>query len=316
MSVANTTLESTREEMWREKLAVAFANLQTRLIDREDPQIEGDLTVRRFDDVRLYGVSGNTQVVYRTALATKRDPNELVKISLQVQGRAVVDQFDTAVEIQPGEFAIYDTSRAYSLALFGPWRTLVMTVPRKVLRIPDNQLKKMTAHPFPATTGAGALLTAYLREGIRQPECVESAENVRIRDAGLSLLEGTLAGHGPRIQGELSAAVRTHAVEFIRANLTDPLLSPAMVAVACQMSARSLHRVFEGSGVTVADFIRSLRLEAVRRDLENPVFDNKTIAAIAARWCIFDQSWLSRAFKAKFELTPSTYRSRHLAGKA
>jgi AraC-like DNA-binding protein len=81
------------------------------------------------------------------------------------------------------------------------------------------------------------------------------------------------------------------------------------------MSARTLHRMFEHEASTVTDYIRSRRLGAVLRDLTDPVLANRSIAAIAARWCFTDQAHFTRAFRARYGISPSAAR-RELSAPA
>ncbi|PFG65602.1 AraC-like DNA-binding protein [Propionibacteriaceae bacterium ES.041] len=296
---------------WQATIAQAFDGLRARPLDGDDGPVTGRLTGRRFDDVGLYDLASSSQTVHRSPGSARRAGVHLLKLSLSLRGRAIVDQAETQVEIRPGEFAIYDTSRPYSLTAFGPWHTLVMTVPRALLPIPQREFDRLRSRPHDATRGAGALLTGYLRAGTQQPDPGTAAEGTRIRDAGLALLEGALAGAVTTATTDARTAIRALAVQQIRARLADPELSPASVAAACHLSARSLHRAFEGSGSTVAEEIRRSRLDAIRRDLENPVLRHTTIAGLAARWCVWNQAWLSRAFKREYGVSPSDYRAQH-----
>jgi transcriptional regulator GlxA family with amidase domain len=60
----------------------------------------------------------------------------------------------------------------------------------------------------------------------------------------------------------------------------------------------------------VTDYIRHLRLEAVRRDLRDPLQANRSVAAVAARWCFVDAAHFSRVFRAEYGYSPSEIRDR------
>jgi transcriptional regulator GlxA family with amidase domain len=61
---------------------------------------------------------------------------------------------------------------------------------------------------------------------------------------------------------------------------------------------------------SVSGLIRHERLEAVRRDLEDPSLRNRSVAALAARWCFFDAAHFSRVFRQHYGYPPSQTRSR------
>jgi transcriptional regulator GlxA family with amidase domain len=60
--------------------------------------------------------------------------------------------------------------------------------------------------------------------------------------------------------------------------------------------------------MAVSGLIRHERLEAVRRDLEDPLLANRSVAAIAARWCFFDAAHFSRVFRQHYGYPPSAVR--------
>jgi AraC-like DNA-binding protein len=65
------------------------------------------------------------------------------------------------------------------------------------------------------------------------------------------------------------------------------------------MSERTLHRLFDESGQTVTELIRSGRLDGILADLQSPASAGDAISRIAARWGIHDMPHLTRAFRAR-----------------
>jgi AraC-like DNA-binding protein len=97
------------------------------------------------------------------------------------------------------------------------------------------------------------------------------------------------------------------AEEVIRRNLSNPDLSPDLVADACGISKRYLHELFADGNATVSQLIREQRLIAARNLLamSNP----GPMSDIAYRFGFSDQAQFSRLFKAMFGQTPSGYRA-------
>jgi transcriptional regulator GlxA family with amidase domain len=92
-------------------------------------------------------------------------------------------------------------------------------------------------------------------------------------------------------------------------NLDKPL-DVETLAARVHMSPRSFHRRMRAQlGVSPAKFIESIRLDAVRRLLEEQRFD---LAQIAARTGFSGPDHLIRAFERRFGVTPGTYRQVHL----
>ncbi|XVV07089.1 helix-turn-helix domain-containing protein [Actinosynnema sp. CA-248983] len=77
------------------------------------------------------------------------------------------------------------------------------------------------------------------------------------------------------------------------------------------MLIRYAHRLFAEADRSPAAWIRSRRLDHVRRDLANPLLSHRTIAA---RWGLYDAPHVSRLFRAAYGVSPSTYRRTHSPG--
>ncbi|MFI6740574.1 helix-turn-helix domain-containing protein [Nonomuraea sp. NPDC050451] len=123
--------------------------------------------------------------------------------------------------------------------------------------------------------------------------------------------------HGARPAPEtgresLRGRIRAHILE----HLDDPDLTPATVAAAHYISTRSLHRLFQGQEYTVAEWIRVQRLDRCRRDLVDPSLRDRSIRAIANRWCLTSAPHFSRAFRAAYGLSPENYRRRHYSSRS
>jgi AraC family transcriptional regulator, positive regulator of tynA and feaB len=103
-------------------------------------------------------------------------------------------------------------------------------------------------------------------------------------------------------------ALRAQIDEWITSNLRSGPIRMEDLAVAHNVSARTIHRAFSLTGDTMTAVVRARRLAAAREDL---VHTDRTIASIAHRWGYFDPSHLGRDFRRHFGVSPSEYRERH-----
>lgn len=94
------------------------------------------------------------------------------------------------------------------------------------------------------------------------------------------------------------------AVSYIDDHLDSPALSPSTVADALYISLRQLHGRFSARGLTVAHYIRTRRLEAIKKDLANPLNRRESVQSISARYALFDPSHVTKAFKAECGESP------------
>lgn len=81
------------------------------------------------------------------------------------------------------------------------------------------------------------------------------------------------------------------------------------MAAAHHVSERTLHRLFEASGQSVTELIRAYRLDEILADLRSASSASDTINQVAARWGLHDMPHLTRAFRARFGMTPSQARA-------
>ena len=128
------------------------------------------------------------------------------------------------------------------------------------------------------------------------------------RPGGQSQFSAALAGQ----QAAPRPALR-ELLAWIRENPTADCSARALAEVA-GMSERSLARTFRAElDTTPADMVESIRLEAVRTDLETTTL---TVAAIARRCGFGTAETLHRAFQRRLRITPADYRSRFRARAA
>jgi AraC-like DNA-binding protein len=94
----------------------------------------------------------------------------------------------------------------------------------------------------------------------------------------------------------------------LRLHLANPDLAPKMLAERLGVSVRTIHKRFEDSNTTIGQWILENRLQACRGALGDPRHASFTISEIAYGWGFNDLSHFSKAFKARFGLSPARYR--------
>jgi AraC-like DNA-binding protein len=291
---------------WHTDLATRFAGLQAEPL-RSGP-VTGAIAAATFDEVSVFAISGSPQRVRRTARRVRTDPLELLKVCVMHDGRARVVQAGKAVLIDRGQFALYDTSRPYELELAPSWTCSVMTVPRTALGLSDYHLRQVMARPHSAA-GPGRLLTSFIDEATRVPGARDPATS-SLSSAAASHLSAALMGQGMPVNDVGHDELRARIQSWVRRHLADPGLCPDSVAAAHHMSRRTLYRILGEEGDGIAELIRRMRLERIREALEDPAEVRRSVGSLAARWGVTDASWLSRAFKRRYGVSPSEYRRR------
>ena len=209
----------------------------------------------------------------------------------------------------PGDFALFDSARPYSVSFTGPgaFEHVIYQIPRASLDA-RTDLGGATALRVPAASGAGQLASPYLRTLARPGAAADGVPpGPSFLDAGLDLAVGALravAGCAPPRHGAVAGGLRDHAL----ARLGDPRLSPEAVARAGYVSVRQLHRLFAREGTTFGRWVREQRLRRCAEDLADPRLRHLSIAEIAARWGFRSAAHFTRAFRARYGVSPADHR--------
>jgi AraC-like DNA-binding protein len=299
-------------ERWRAHLGAAFSDLVPGPLDRELAPA-GTLRGGRLGAASVFTVSGSPQAVRRTSTAVRCSPADMVKACVQLRGRATVHQDDREIVLVPGQLALYDIGRPYELRLEGSWSCAVLAVRRDQVALPAARLDGAMSRPYRADRGPGLLLSQFITATVGELGAAGPNAAGKLGEAAACLLAGALTGDGDITAAGgsdtvLNDAVLNQVLDYINARLADPRLGRATVAAAHRMSPRTLDRLFLGQAWSVSGYIRHERLEAVRRDLENPALRQRSVAALAARWCFFDAAHFSRLFRENYGYPPSQAR--------
>lgn len=294
---------------WHELISESFVPLHVRASDPEN--FHGQLRSRLLDELSIIEVTATGHSVHRTPALIARSDRPYFKLNLQLAGTGLLVQDGREAILAPGDLAVYDTSRPYTVAFESNCRTLVLMFPHDALDLPAGSVGRLTATRMAADKGLGRMISPFMTQLAENLDVLSGPSGHRLAHNTVDLLSTLFAAEldtaqdGPeRPHEELLGRVR----RFIEANLADPELSPASVASAHFISTRHLHNIFQEAGTTVAHWIRTRRLENCRRELRDPLLAHRPVSAIAARWGFLDAAHFSRTFRAAFGEPPSTYR--------
>jgi AraC-like DNA-binding protein len=301
--------------MWREELGSAFNRLVPEPLN-DAPTPDGRMAKAGLGSLVAFEVSGSPQIVRRTTGAVRRAPADLLKICLQVKGRATVHQGGAEVVVEPGQMALYDTSKPYDLRLEGAWTCAVLAFPHSALGLPRRALDVAQMRALSLSAGPGKILADFVTSTVLQRATLPGGAAERLGEAGLHLVASTLSCTSPPVgqSGKAAAdAARMQVLAYVRAHLNDLDLSHHQVAAVHHIAARTLSRLFADEPVSVTAYIKTSRLRAIRCDLGDPLLAHRSIAAIAAHWGFAEQAHFTRAYRAEFGITPSESRRAMLA---
>ncbi|CAI3803815.1 helix-turn-helix domain-containing protein [Pseudarthrobacter sp. MM222] len=293
---------------WKHLVAESFVPLAARTADVDG--FRGQMRRRVLDRMSIVEVTATSHEVHRTPDLIANSGERYFKLNLQLEGTGILIQDNREALLRPGDLAIYDTNRPYTLAFEEQARMMVLMFPCDTLTLPTDYVGQLAAVTLAGSTGLSGIVGQFIRQLSENLEVLSGPSGSRLAANALDLVstmlhaEMDIAPDQMKPQALLAVAVR----EYIEANLSDPLLSPASIAAAHFISTRHLHNVFHESGATVANWIRGQRLDGARRDLRDPLHAGKSVGAVAARWGFLDAAHFSRTFREAFGLSPSTWR--------
>lgn len=265
------------------------------------------------DEVHVTDVRATEHVVERTPELIGRADRSYFKLSLMLSGTGLLIQDDREAVLQPGDLAVYDTNRPYSLVFGADFRTMVVMFPKHLVALPPDMMAQLTAVRISGHEGLGAMIVPYLTQLAGNLEQLSGATGARLTQSAMDLVT-TLFTHELDLDttsNDPHRALMQRIHAHIDRNLASADLSPTSIAAAHFISTRHLHGLFQEQGTSVSTWIRIRRLERCRRDLVNPLFADRPVSAIAARWGFVDAAHFSRTFKAAYEVSPSEFRAAH-----
>ncbi|MEV7289899.1 helix-turn-helix domain-containing protein [Streptomyces sp. NPDC093252] len=258
--------------------------------------------------------------VARTARLVRQHDPEVLYALLMTRGEGGVSSGKHDTRIRAGELVLVDSSVPFQ-GVFADaaqvHKPLVVQVPRSLIPLSTQVVRRTLATAIPVDQGMGGTLTRWLGDVMARGDEFAPADTPALAEVTVSLLSSVLSQVTDTCDSlsphAAQAALRTAVYEFTARHIGDPLLTPRTVADAHHISLRSLHRLFSADGIGIAEWIRRQRLERCRVDLANPYLWNETIRDIARRWGFTDQAHFSRLFRVTYGLPPRDYRRCALA---
>ncbi|XAS69787.1 helix-turn-helix domain-containing protein [Micrococcaceae bacterium Sec5.7] len=289
-------------------MSESFVPLEVR---SDSENFRGRLRSQVLDELSIVEVTASGHQVLRTPSLIAASDRRYFKLNLQLSGHGMLIQDNREATLRPGDLAVYDTHRPYTLAYDGGFRTLVLMFPHDALGLPVDSIGQLTAVRMAGDLGLGRMISPFMVQLAENLDLLSGTCGHRLAHNAVDLIAtmfdselGTRRGPAAGTHGDILKSIR----RYIETNLGDPGMSPADIAGAHFISTRHLHHLFQETGTTVANWIRTRRLERCRRDLSDPLLAGRSVSAIAARWGFIEAAHFSRIFRGAFGEPPSACR--------
>lgn len=308
-----------RVSYWVDMICSTYVRLDCDPLRGLGDEFDGTIEHHRLPGLELSIVRSGPQTVLRTASAVARDPEDCFLISAQTRGHGMVEQDGRETLMAPGDFAIYDSRRPYTLRFSEDFEEIVLKVRADSLRAAVRNVEALTATKVSGVGGPGRILHGMLQSLRTDLDTLPPHSSSAVGDSLVSLVAaglGTLQGH-QRVE---ASALKTYHLERIRRHIEERLHEPNLtiesVAHRLGMSESHLHRLFAGEPQSPAQYLWARRMDRCCRDLLDRTQAARPVSDIAFRWGFNDAAHFSRAFRERYGCPPREWRQRALAEAA
>jgi len=300
-----------RLSLWGEAIWRNVGGLRSEAFGEDN--FNGRIVTTSAGYLRLCRLEATSHRVVRTPELIRAADEGYLKVVAQLHGRACFQQAGREVWLSPGDWSVYDTTRAYTVTNPVSVEQLVIMIPKRCLpeALPDGSLESLVMHRLSGQQGVGRLawdtmLSLYQELPKLSEKAADGMANVLTELVHLSLLD---------VQGRSSAlsqreVLRDRIVGHVARHLRDPSLSVDAIARALNCSRRHLYNAFAQEPDGVAGYIVKQRAAHARMTLDDPRNASRSLTDVAYDCGFSRPSQLTQVFRAHFGMPPGEYRAR------
>jgi AraC-like DNA-binding protein len=302
-----------RAEYWSDMVCGTYVQLDCApKVDAYAQDFQGRIQVAELAALQLTHVTSQAQLVQRTQAKIANDPDDYFLVSIQAAGQGVLSQDGREALLQRGDFALYDSTRPYTLKFDGDFQQYVLKLPGRSLRTAVRETELLTATAVSGQKGAGHLMINMISTLAQDIDTLAPESAAAVADSVTNILIAGLSAL-PAARRQPISQLHAYQVERIkacvRAHLQDPHLNVALISGKLKSSASTLHRTWASEACSLSDYIWAQRLEHAKRDLCDPSLSARSVSEIAFSWGFNDAAHFSRAFRSRFACSPREMRA-------
>ena len=243
----------------------------------------------------------------------REDGTSSYYVTLQLAGRSIVSQQGRNSSLGPGDYTIVDSRFPYKIKYDEPVRRVILRLPHDVLHRRLKFCGNPVAVRFHGNSGINAIFVNFIDTLLRERHAINKKHFDmlfgRVSDFLIASFESTDVQYAGLEKSTRQANQLGMIQNYIEGNISNPELSPKLIADAFNITDRYLHYLFKATGQTVANWIWQRRLERCQADLSNAGHSGRTISEICYAWGFNDSAHFSRKFKQHFGISPRSFRN-------
>lgn len=298
---------------WPATLSSVFVELDFEPLERTEQQIQGSIYRHAFGDLTFLRAvtDGGAHRVTRSEHLIRTSKHDNFFISFLLSGSAVLAQDGHVADLRPGDIAILDSTRVYTIDVPSSFDALWIHTPRYRLEGRLRDVSGVLASKVDGHVGIGRVASEMLRAALAEAARLNTTEANRVGNNLLDLLGAALSRRRRVVAVEVTgycAATLRRVKQLIEQRLDDENLTCSMIAREHRMSVRYINKLFAREGYSLARWIRLRRLERCRQDLEDPDNNGRPIYDIAYSHGFKNITHFNRLFRRQFGCSPHAIR--------
>ena len=310
-SIREKFFQSTDNKVWTELLSSIFGGVDIIIDTLGD--FSGTLEIRDIADLNLVAVTSTPAQVLHDCTLKRFTEQERFLVKTQLLGQSQIVVGDHRITLNEGDFLICDNARSYTLNF--KHTTTILSIP-----IPAKMLRRFHAHPedlafikVDRKIAANQIISDFIKSMWQtKPSNKLLHQAERYRDIYFDLLVMGFE-NADTVHGSISSVQSEHlerCKNFIETNFDDDELDIDQIAKGCAISKRYLHSISSVAGMSVSNYMITIRLDHAAQMLRKQRFKKLSISEILYDCGFKSTAHFSRAFKSRFNETPTSYRKK------
>ena len=316
--------EDLRTAAWAEVLAKVLVSRPEPA--RPAPPLAGYVSARSSALDSVFARLNSSPQVWLPHPGNAHRPGHAVLVVALLEGSGLVVEGQESVALTAGSLVLLDPARPWRVELNTAFRAVVILLESASFVLRLVRTSGQDVNTLARRTGIGAVCMNLVNSIAEQLDQLDRHALLPIEATLTELLVACLShteGHAQRVpapalahhaapEHEPSSVQLGHLRRLCRtveARLGDAELTLDAVAAIEGLSPSYVQKLFRVASPGFADYLKARRLERCRLDLTNRALAHFTIAELCFRWGFSDAANFSRAFTARFGLSPKAYRA-------
>lgn len=304
-----------RPSVWRRAATELIHPMRIHTEDNEP--FYGRITRRTVCGLGTIWVRGRASRVERTPQEIDLDLPGYLHLTYIVDGGVLLEQGDHGSRLGAGDFAWYQGNAPYRIEAHAPFELVHFLVSERYDKLFRESIGETTSMVCRDTPLYG-MLEAFMLGLSRIDPLPERSSNGSLELPLMQIIATLKNVDAPArdTNEEINpgANVLDCAKTYIANHLREPNLNSQRIADACHVSVRYLYKIFAADGISINEYVRNERLEAIMRDLHDPEANYKSFRELSVNWGFVSAAHFSRVFKDKYGRPPAEFRVRSKQG--